>query len=460
MKDLTKGRIAKHLVAMAVPIAIGMVFQTLYYLVDLYFVGLNGDVALAGVSAAGPVAFVMLALTQVLAAGTVALVSQALGRNDRSATNLAFNQAMVLSVFCGFMTLICSYALAGPFMHVVAAGPAAIAGTTYLHWYAPGLALQFATIAMGAALRGTGIVQPVMLIQMLTVILNTVLAPVLIAGWVTHAPLGVAGAGLASTIAIAAGVVLLWLYFAKREHQLTLEPEQWRPHLPTLKSLLNIGLPAGGEFFMLFVIMATILWGIRDFGSVAQAGFGVSYRVMQAIFLPVLAIALGSAPVVGQNFGARDAARVRETFRTTTLLSAGFMLLATALCQSLPELFVSAFTHEKGVIAVGVTYLRVVSWSFVASAVIFSCSSVFQGIGNTWPALASAALRLVTFVLPVCWLSAQPNRQLKDIWYVSVASLAIQALSSVVLLQAQFRKRLAPMISEPPPATAGLPTTN
>jgi Na+-driven multidrug efflux pump len=126
----------------------------------------------------------------------------------------------------------------------------------------------------------------------------------------------------------------------------------------------------------------------------------------------------------------------------------------------LPELFVSSFTHEKDVIAVGVTYLHVVSWSFVASAVIFSCSSAFQGIGNTWPALASSGLRLLTFVLPVYWLSTQPDRQLKDIWYVSVASLALQALSSVVLLQAQFRKKLAPMVSEPPPATEGLPTAN
>ena len=77
--------------------------------------------------------------------------------------------------------------------------PTMAAGVTYLYWFTPGLALQFALVAMGSALRGTGIVQPTMIVQALTVLLNIVLAPVLIAGWGTGHPLGVAGAGLAST---------------------------------------------------------------------------------------------------------------------------------------------------------------------------------------------------------------------------------------------------------------------
>ena len=84
---------------------------------------------------------------------------------------------------------------------------------TYLRWFAPGLALQFALVAMGSALRGTGVVKPTMVVQAGTVLLNIVLAPVLIAGWGTGRPLGVAGAALASTLAIAAGVVLMAFYF-------------------------------------------------------------------------------------------------------------------------------------------------------------------------------------------------------------------------------------------------------
>ena len=281
MKDLTQGPISRLLVAMAVPIAIGMVFQTLYFLVDLYFVSRLGDTAIAGVSTAGTVSFVILALTQMLGAGTVALVSHAAGRKDQAQANLVFNQSVLLSAILGTLMLLWVFLGGGAYVRWVAAdAAAAAAGTAYLYWYAPGLALQFALVAMGSALRGTGIVKPPMVVQMLTVVLNTVLAPILISGWLTHHPLGTAGAGLASSIAVAFGVLCLWAYFVRLEHYVALQPREWRPHLSLIGRILNIGLPAGGEFLMIFVIIGVIYLVIRQFGPAAQAGFGIGGRVM------------------------------------------------------------------------------------------------------------------------------------------------------------------------------------
>src|SRR3984957_15905692 len=112
-----------------------------------------------------------------------------------------------------------------------------------------------------------------MMVQLLTVIVNTILAPVLIAGWLTHHPLGTAGAGLASSIAVALGVVMLWIYFARLEHYVGVSSRLWRPQWPTIRRILNIGLPAGGEFLMMFVILGVIFVVIRGFRSEAQAGF-------------------------------------------------------------------------------------------------------------------------------------------------------------------------------------------
>src|SRR5271169_5159218 len=114
MKDLTQGPIGRQLVAMAVPIAIGMLFQTLYFLVDLYFVSRIGDAAIAGVSTAGTVTFVIVALTQMLGVGTVALVARAVGAKDQPGANLVFNQAVLLSGLCGVFTLVAGLVLAGP----------------------------------------------------------------------------------------------------------------------------------------------------------------------------------------------------------------------------------------------------------------------------------------------------------------------------------------------------------
>lgn len=458
MRDLTQGSVPRQIMAMALPIFAGMLLQTLYYIVDLYFVSRIGDTAIAGVSAAGNVMFIVFALTQMLGVGIVALISHAVGRKDPAEANLIFNQSLVLSLLCAALTLVVGYAATPGYMHTLGADAAtARAGTVYLYWFLPGLALQFAQVAMGSALRGTGIVQPTMVVQALTVLLNIVLAPVLIAGWGSGRPLGVAGAGLASSISIAAGVVLLGVYFFKLEKYVRLHPSMWAPRIKTWLRMLNIGLPAGGEFALMFAYMTVIFWIIRNFGAAAQAGFGVGSRVMQSIFLPAMAVAFAAAPVIGQNYGAQRPQRVRAAFRSAALMSSSVMLALTLICQWQAEWLIHPFSSEPQVIFVGAQFLGVISWNFVASGIIFTCSSTFQGLGNTWPSLVSGASRLVTFVGPALWLSRQPWFEIRHLWYLSVATVSLQALVSLCLVRLELRRRLNVGVTQP--ATHAQPAT-
>src|SRR5262249_43078835 len=192
-------------------------------------------------AAAGNAGFLVNALMQVLGVGTVALVAHAVGRRDLVDASLVFNQSIVLAALCGLLTMAAGSVLSRPYMRAVAADAATIeAGTTYLLWFMPALALQFATQVMGSALRATGIVRPTMLVLALAVIINIGLAPVLIAGWGTGHPLGVAGAGLASSIAVLIGVLMLLAYFLKFERYVDFEPAQWRPQLRQWRRILNV----------------------------------------------------------------------------------------------------------------------------------------------------------------------------------------------------------------------------
>ena len=444
MKDLTEGPIAGHIVQMAVPMAIGMLIQTLYFLVDLYFVAQLGDSAIAGVSVGGTVMYIVLGLTQMLGVGTVALISHAVGRKDVNDANLVFNQSLVLSALCAALTLALGYGLGDDYLSSLGAdAETTAAGLSYLHFYLPGLALQFALVSMGSALRGTGIVKPTMIVQVLTLLLNIILAPILIAGWGTGHALGVAGAGLASSISIAIGVVMMAVYFVRMEKYVAFHSALWRPRLHTWKRMLGIGFPAGGEFALMFVFMAVIYTVIRDFGAAAQAGFGVGGRVMQSIFLPAMAIAFSTPAVAGQNFGAGKPDRVRETFRTAVLMSCVVMLALTLLCQWNPAWLVSRFTSERDVIDTGAQFLHIISLNFVAQGIIFTCSGMFQALGNTWPALLSTTTRLLMFALPALWLSHQDGFRIEQVWYLSVATVALQAVLSWMLLRGQMRRRLA-----------------
>lgn len=443
MKDLTEGSIVKNILAMAAPIAAGMIFQTLYFLVDLYFVAGLGDAAVAGVGAAGTLMFIVMALTQVLGVGAVALIAQAVGRKNRDEANLVFNQSIALAALCAGITLVAGYGVTGFYIRAIAADAATqTAGMTFLYCFLPGLALQFALVTMGSALRGTGIVKPAMIVQVLTVVLNTILAPVLIAGWVTGVAFGVAGAGLASSISILVGVGLMTAYFVKLEKYVRFDAAAWRPQPAIWKRMLDVGLPAGGEFALMFIYMAVVYWVIRDFGSEAQAGFGIGSRIMQSIFMPAMAIAFAAGPIAGQNYGRGQAARVRETFVKAALLNSVVMVGVTVFLQFEAATLVGIFSPNASVQAVGAGFLMVISWNFIAQGIVFTCSGVFQGLGNTRPALASSAIRLVLFVPLAVWLTTRPGFELVHVWWVSTATVFIQATASYLLLQGQFRRRL------------------
>jgi len=453
MKDLSTGSIPAHITSMSIQMGIGILVQTLYFFTDLFFVSKLGDQAIAGVTSAGNMWFIVLALTQIVNVGTVAMVAHAVGAKEQDRANHVFNQSLLLSLLIGAVVFVGVFLVSGAYMRTVAADAAtAEAGIKYLFWFAPGLALQFIMVSMFATLRATGMMKPTMIIQVISVAVNIFLAPVLIIGWLTGKPLGTAGAGLASSIATGVGVVLSVYYFVTHEKYVAIHVRQMEVKWATWGRLIIIGLPVGLEFFLMSIVMAVIYWLIRDFGSAAQAGFGVGQGVMRIIMLPAMAVAFASAPIAGQNFGARKPERVRETFRWTVLVSVAIMFGLTIVCQFASATFMHIFTSEPAVVAVGAQMLGIISWNFAANGVIFSCSSMFQALGNTWPTIMSSAVRLSVFVFPSLWLSTRPGFQLVHVWYVSLASMFIQAVLSLTLLRQEFAKKLGPPAAAPVPA--------
>ena len=450
MRDLTKGPVAGHILQLSMFIGITMAFQTLYFLVDLYFVGRLGKEAIAGVGLAGNLTMVVLALTQALGVGATSLIAQAIGRKDRPHAERVFNQAFVLSSLVGVAYGLVAFALRKIYSNALGADEATASfGVQYLDWYVPAMALQFGLVAMGSALRGLGDMKVPTVIQLGTVITNIVLAPVLILGWGTGTALGVRGAALASFFAIVAGLVAFVFYFRRAASPLRFRVADWRPDLRLWKDILRIGLPAGGEFLLISVYVVVVYGIIRPFGAAAQAGFGIGVRLMQAMFLPSVAIGFASAPVAGQNFGARQGDRVRQTFYSAAALSAVVMVVITLLCHIAPAAMIGVFNDDAGVILFGAEYLRIISWNFLATGVIFVTSSVFQGMGNTLPPLMSSTMRLALFALPAVMLSRRPGFEMRHVWYLSVASVLAQLVANVWLLHREFDRKLGPLQAAP-----------
>lgn len=444
MQDLTTGSVTTHLLKTTSYMLVSMVFQTLYVLVDLYWVGRLGTDAVAAVAISGNLMFLVLAATQMLGVGTTTLVSHAAGRKNRVRANVVFNQAQVLSIAAGVIFLVATLASSGLYARTMSADE----GTTrlaveYLAWMVPAMALQFALVAMGAALRGSGNFKPGMVVQTASVIINIVLAPILIFGWGTGHAMGVAGAALASFIAILIGVVWLCTYFVGASAYLSFSPADWRPDVRMWVEMLKIGLPAGAEFALMALYLAVVYTVIRPFGAPAQAGFGIGLRIMQSGFLPIVALGFAVAPVAGQNFGAQHPERVRATFKAAALIATVGMALFALLAHIAPAALIGVFSDDPAVIAVGDEYLRISSWNFVASGLIFVTASMFQAMGNTIPSLVTSFTRIVVVAIPAFLLSRMPGFEMRWIWYLSVIAVTLQMSLNLLVLQREFRLRLA-----------------
>src|SRR6202158_3264937 len=229
MEDLTTGPLTRHLLKTTSFMLVTMIFQTLYFLIDLYWVGRLGTHAVAALGIAGNFPFIVLALTQMLGVGTTTVVSHAVGRKNRDDAQLMFNQAQVLAVVTGIAFLIVGMLVRLSYSRAMSADAETGAlAAQYLLWFIPAMALQFLMVAAAAALRAVGNFKAGMVVGTGTVIINMVLAPFLIFGWITGHAFGVAGAGMSSLVAIVVAIIWFATYFLPKKSYLRLDRKSAR----------------------------------------------------------------------------------------------------------------------------------------------------------------------------------------------------------------------------------------
>src|SRR2546428_5193357 len=295
-----------------------------------------------------------LAYTLWLGGETRTFITKAAGRKAQPQAELVFNQSFVMSILIALALGVVGFLLRPAYCESLSAdAEMATLAKAYLLWFLPGLLLQFPLVALGSALRATGIIKPAVGFQVLSVLLNIVLAPLLIFGIGPWPRLGVTGAALATFISILVADLLIVIYFEKKYHYLRFRFTLFRPRLKIWTKMLHIGVPAGAEFVLLFVYIVIVYGIIRGFGPAAQAGFGVGARVMQAPFLPVVALSFAVAPVVGQNFGGLRADRVRHAVYSAIGVASLMMLILTLLTYLAPAALIGVFSNDPRVIAFG-----------------------------------------------------------------------------------------------------------
>jgi putative MATE family efflux protein len=438
--NLTEGPIFKTLIRLALPVTIAMVMFTVYLMVDLYFVGRLGPDAVAAVSISGNAFFIHLGFSTILGTGGMALIAQAFGRKDYDYAATVFKQSILLALIVGIIEAATGLMIAPVYIkYFGGSGKSLEWGIQYFQIFVISFLFMILLFTVGNCYRGMGNTKTPMIIMLQANLMNIVLDPILIFGWLGLPALGVRGAALASIISqLYALAIYGYLIFIKGAH-IDLKGK-WQLRFSIIRKSLFIGIPSGLNHFLLAANLLITFRVISDYGTAALASIGIGFRILQAIYIPVIAVASAMAAIVGQNFGAKKYNRIPGTFARAWLISILFMLLCTAICQAFPEYLIGIFSNDPAVRQFGVVYLKIFSLGFVMVGTIMVTSAVFQGLGKTYPSLVGAALDNVLFAGLVFTLPVYFSWGIQSIWWIKLTTAVLEMVVVALWLKAELQR--------------------
>lgn len=436
--DLTEGPILTTLVKLAVPVTVSMVLFTIYLLVDIYFVGKLGPDAVAALSISSNAFFIHLGFSTVLGTGGMALIAQAFGRKDYDQAARIFKQSLLLALVIGSVEMVTGLLIAPDYIEFFGGtGKSLKWGIQYFQIFSISFFFMILLYVIGNCYRGMGDTKTPMLIMLQGNILNIVLDPILIFGWLGLPAMGVRGAAVASLIAqIYALGIYGYLLFYKGTH-VDLKGS-WRFDPQIIRQSLFIGIPSGMNHFLLAANLMITYRVISDYGTAALASIGIGFRILQGIYIPVIAVASAMAAIVGQNYGARNYPRITGTLGRAWLISTVFMIGCTLMCLAVPRFLISIFSSSSEVIYYGIIYLRIFAIGFVMVGTIMVASAAFQGLGKTYPSLIGAVVDNALFAGLVFTLPAYFNWGIQSVWWIKLATAAAETVVVAIWLKHQL----------------------
>ena len=436
--DLTQGPILKTLIRLAVPVTISMVMFTIYLLADLYFVGRLGPDAVAALSISSNAFFIHLGLATILGTGGMVLIAQACGRKDYRHAAQVFKQSMLMALIIDTLETVIGLLIAPSYIRFFGGtGKSLQWGIQYFQIFSISFFFMLLLYVIGNCFRGMGNTKTPMIILLQANILNIVLDPILIFGWIGLAPMGVRGAAIASLISqIYALGIYLYFIFIKGAHIDLKGP--WRLSRSIVAKSLYIGIPSGMNHLLLAANLFITYRVISIYGTAALASIGIGFRILQAIYIPVIALASALAAIIGQNFGANQYSRIIGTLWRAWAISMVFMICCTVMSLLYPEDLISIFSDDPDVIYFGVIYLAIFSLGYVAVGTIMVVASAFQGLGKTYPSLIGAALDYALFAALVLTLPSFFGWGIQSVWWIKL----VTAIAEMAVVAAWLRWEL------------------
>ncbi|HBE8646720.1 TPA: MATE family efflux transporter [Clostridioides difficile] len=402
MKDLTTGHEGKSIFFFAMPMLIGSLFQQLYNTADSIIVGrFIGKEAMAAVSGANPIMFLLVAALMGVSLGFSILVSQFYGSGDLKKVKATIDTTYILLFIGSILISILGIVFGGPMLKLMNTPESVFAQSKlYLTIIFSGILFSAGYNSVSAILRGLGdSVTPLYFL-----IIATILNIVLDLTFIVVLRMGVEGVALATIMAQAVSFIISIIYLNKKHEVLKFKIKGIVYDNKIFKDGLRLGLPSGVQQMLFSIRNMALQFLVNSYGTSAMAAFGAGLRIENFISLPIMNLGSAVSTFVAQNIGAGENERVKKGIRESIKMTLVLAVTVIALILLFRENLIALFNTDKDVIKIGSSYLFIIGPFFLFIGTSFVLSSAMKGAGDSMFALISSIVSLWLGRLPASYM--------------------------------------------------------
>ena len=408
--------------------------QTSYHIIDIFWVGRLSSTAIAAVSLAGNIFYVILAVGQMVGSGTVALVAHSFGAKMFDRVNSIVKQSLLLTSVIALLVSISGFIFTRQIMVLLGGrGEVLVLSTIYLKIIFIGFFFQLLSFSINYAFRGTGDMKTPMKIMLVATIINLTLDPLLIFGIGFFPRLEVQGAAIATVIAKCVSFLFGFFILVRGKARIKLNIfRKWYLETKVIKTILSVGIPAGISYGLMFLSIMSVFRIVASFSEYALAALGVGHRILQLASLPVVSISIATTTLAGQSLGARDLKRTTRIGVISIVFSTAIMIFFSIIFITNAKLLMSIFTQNIQAINYGIQFLQIVSLYLIFVGITISLTGFFRGAGDMLPPMFSGLLKLALLITLALLLSKNTGMGIKGVWWAMFIAYGVEALTIAI----------------------------
>lgn len=442
--DFTQGSIGKAILLLSIPMVLEMAMESVFAVVDIFFVAKLGPDAVAAVGLTESMLTLVYAIAIGLSMATTALIARRTGEKNIDEAAKASVQAIIVGLFISLPIALLGFFYSGALLSLMGASPVIInelSGYTTIIFTANAVVMLLFII--NAVFRGAGDAAISMRVLWIANAINIVLDPLLIFGIGPFPELGVAGAAIATTIGRGLGVIYQFYRLHIEGSRIHLRLRHWVINWPVIKRLVRLSLGGIGQYLIATSSWIGLMRIMAEFGSEALAGYTIAIRIIIFSLLPSWGMSNAAATLVGQNLGAKQPQRAEKSVWITAFINMGFLILIGLTFYTFAPELVTLFTDDQEVIAIGAQCLRIISVGYFFYSWGMIMTQAFNGAGDT---VTPTYLNFICFWLieiPLAWglaLSLEME-ETGVFWSIVVAESMLGILGIYLFKRGKWKKQ-------------------